>query len=105
MQHSQRRKRMQQLVGLEQEHGMAGSTTETLLLCGVRLVNQMSAGLESGSQSREEFALKKEKDQHQVVLFVAKVLRCIEIADLGRDGSRRQRLPGVFFRLLDADFR
>src|SRR4051794_4735514 len=48
---------------------MAGPTSKVLLLCGVCLVKQMSAGLERCRHSREESALQKEKDQNQIVLF------------------------------------
>src|SRR5580765_3071738 len=82
MQHSQRWKRMQQLIRLKQEHGVAGSPIKTLLLRGVGLVDQMSAWLDGRGQNREEFALQKEKDHNQIVLFPANVLHGIQIANL-----------------------
>ncbi len=84
---------------------MARSTLKALLLRSVRFVNQMSAWFERSSQSREELALEKEKDQNQVVLVPAKVLDCIEVTDLRGNGSRHLLTRRVFFRLLDANFR
>src|SRR5690348_2573983 len=105
MQHTQRWKRMQQLISLQQEHRVAGSASKTLLLRGVCLVDQMSTWFDRSRQSREELTLQKEKDDVQVVFLPAKVLHGIQVMDFRRDGRSRSCPLRIFLSLIDADLR
>src|SRR3954447_1604264 len=83
---------------------MAGPTSKVLLLCGVCLVKQMSAGLERCRHSREESALQKEKDQNQIVLFSTKV-HDVQIADFKKNRCCRPCTLRISLGLFDANFR
>lgn len=106
VQNPQRAKCAQQFVRFEQVQGMAGATLESTLFQRVGFVKQKPAGLERRNQSREERALKIEKDEDQIILVLAQICVGLQISYLGINHDRVIEARGdVLLGQLNADFR
>src|SRR5690349_13843304 len=83
---------------------MTRSSWKIFLLGRIGFINQGSAGLNRAEQSREEFALQKEEDNDQIVLFPAKLVHGIQIANVSGNGTRHSCPLRILLSLPNADF-